>query len=52
MHTGEGKILSWIINFGKILQGKNSVFELKNGGKNSVPRGLEGQKGNSARSAE
>ncbi len=36
-----GKILLAKINFGKILPGKkNSVPELKNGGKNSVPSGI------------
>ncbi len=38
---------------GEILPGKNSVPELKNVGKNSVPQGVwKGEKGNLAQSAE
>ncbi len=45
---GGGGFCPGKLTLGKILPGKNSVPELKKGVKILSPRGLEGQKGNSA----
>ncbi len=51
-YRGRGEFCLGKLTLGKILPGKNSVPELKNGGNILSPRCLEGLKGNSARSAE